>query len=218
MRLAMTIGGALLAVVGALTIFWGALTAAAVGSDEWIDYGPHPYSTTTSALVFKVGDTKDEPNFQNSLVAAATSMRVREGRSVRPGEPIFIGIGRSEDVDDYLAGVEYDFVTEAHFEPNFDLDIEPRDGTGEPGHPGDQHFWISQAQGEEDLSVSSDLEGGLRVVIMNADASPDVEARATVGVRVPWLFFAGLGGMALGGFLILAGALIVRNEYAHRAS
>jgi hypothetical protein len=218
MRLAMTIGGALLAVVGALVILWGALTAAAVGTDEWIDYGPHAYSTPTSALVFKVGDTKDEPNFQNSLVAAATSMRVTDGRTVRPGEPIFIGIGRSDDVDDYLAGVEYDFVTEAHFEPNFDLEIERQPGSGEPEHPGDQDFWISQAQGEEDLSVSSDVEGGLRVVIMNADASPDVEMRGTVGVRVPWLFFAGIGGVVLGGLLLLAGLIIIRNEYAHRAS
>jgi hypothetical protein len=214
----MTIGGALLTVIGALVIFWGALTAAAVGTDEWIDYGPHAYSTETAALVFKVGDTKDEPNFQNSLVAAATRMRVADGETVRPGTPIFIGIGRSEDVDDYLAGVEYDFVTEAHFEPNFDLDIERRDGSGELDPPGAQHFWISQAQGEEDLSVSSDVAGGLRVVIMNADAASDVEMRGTVGVRVPWLFFAGLGGVALGGLLTIAGLLVIRNEYAHRGS
>jgi hypothetical protein len=132
--------------------------------------------------------------------------------------PIFIGIARSEDVDDYLAGVEHDFVTEAHYEPHFDLEIERQPGSREPDEPGSQTFWISQAHGEEDLTVSSDIEGGLRVVVMNADASPDVEMRGTVGVRVPWLLAAAIAGAVFGVLLIGGGALIVGFQFARRGA
>ena len=212
MRTTMSVGGVLLAVTGALAVLFAVLSATASGTDSWTEWGPDDYSTKTAALVFKVGDSRDHHRFKGPYLNAADHMRLTSAATGRPGVPIFVGIGRSEDVDEYLSGVEHDFATELHLEPHFEMKVERREGSVVPSHPGDQTFWISSAQGKEDLAVDSDIEGGLRVVVMNADASPDVEMSGQIGVHVPMLFpfsiLLGVGGV---GFIAVGGMLVGRH-------
>jgi hypothetical protein len=121
-------------------------------------------------------------------------------------EPLFIGIARSEDVERYLAGVEYDEVTELDVD-RFSITTERHPGTLDPAAPASQTFWEASVQGTGPQSLAWD--GGFgqwSVVVMNADGSPGVDAEVDFGAHVPWLNWVALGGYIGGGLLLLATA------------
>jgi hypothetical protein len=124
------------------------------------------------------------------------------------GKALFIGIARSDDVERYLAGAAYDEVTDLDIDP-FALTTERHDGTGDLAAPASQTFWEASVQGTGPQSISWDGGyGQWSVVVMNADASPGVDAELNVGAHVPYLEWVALGGVIGGGvLLILAGGL-----------
>jgi hypothetical protein len=118
-------------------------------------------------------------------------------------KPLFIGIARSEDVERYLTGVEYDEVTDFDIDP-FAVSTERHAGVIDPSLPAGQTFWEASVQGSGPQSLEWDGGyGQWSVVVMNADASPGVDAEVDVGAHVPYLNWVGIGG-AIGGALSLA--------------
>ena len=130
-----------------------------------------------------------------------------------PGQQIFIGVAAEPDVSEYLAKVSHSELIEVKFDP-FQPQYRETPGTAQPARPGQQHFWISSAQGPGTQQIQVDLRhGSWAVLVMNADGRPAVAADLQPEVTLPWFapatksaLFGGLALQAIGSVLILIGA------------
>jgi hypothetical protein len=129
-------------------------------------------------------------------------------------KPVFVGIGSDEDVDRYLGDVAHDELTSFDGDnPEFDA----HEGRARPTPPGDQDFWVAEAEGSGDQALTWDAEfGRWTAVVMNADAARGIDVEADAGVKLGWAIWAGLG-MFLVGLLMTAGAVIVILLIGRRA-
>jgi hypothetical protein len=130
---------------------------------------------------------------------------------VDAGEPVFVGIAPTRDVTRYLNGTAHALVTDVSY-PDFAADYAPQPGRERPAAPGSQDMWAASATGDGRQTLTWDVdEGDWSIVVMNADASRDVDARISAGAEAP--FLAPLGwGLTIGGLLLLgvaAGATVV---------
>ncbi len=126
---------------------------------------------------------------------------VRVTATAARAHPVFVGIGRESDVDSYLRSVEYDAVTDFQIDP-FSVTYSRRAGEATPVAPATQTFWAAQAAGSGRQTVTWPVQkGAWAVVVMNADAARGVRADVSVGAKVPFLLWLGVG-------LLGAGALV----------
>jgi len=145
-------------------------------------------------------------------------------RAVRAdGGPVFVGIGRSSDVEQYLANVSHAEISDASFHNgnlrDADVTTVPVPGTAMPEPPSEQSFWVASASGTGTRSVAWKVaSGAYSAVVMNADGSRPVAVDASVGVKLNWLLALAVG-LLIGGVVVLAVgvALIVLGAVAgHR--
>jgi hypothetical protein len=120
---------------------------------------------------------------------------------------VFVGIATETDIDAYLADV-------AHSEVTWDSDDDPvhlpQEGRNEPGLPAEQDFWMTSSEGLEPQSIVWDVEPGQwTVLIMNADATPDVTVDVSAGVRTPWLIIVAVGLFGAGTLCLVTGSLLM---------
>jgi hypothetical protein len=119
---------------------------------------------------------------------------------------LFVGIGRDADVDRYLGNVARDELI------GFDGDdpqLELHEGGAPAASPGEQDFWVAQAEGSGEQTLTWDAEfGRWTAVVMNAGAARGIDVEADAGVKLDWAIWAGLGMFAVG-LLMSAGAVIV---------
>ena len=127
--------------------------------------------------------------------------------------PLFVGIGRDDDVDRYLRDVAHDKLV------GFDGDdpkFERQRGGAPAGRPADQDLWVAQSGGSGEQALTWDAEfGRWTLVVMNADATRILDVAAAVGVKLDWAIWAGLGMLVLG-LLMTAGAVIVISRIGRR--
>ena len=135
------------------------------------------------------------------------AIRIEAGSS--GGAPLFIGIGPTVMVDDYLEGVEYDEVT------NFgwaweQVEYQHLSGVAPSSAPATQDFWVVQQEGSGDQTLEWDVEdGNWTAVVMNADATAPVSARVSLGGRFDILFTIALGMVIVGVILLGVGILLI---------
>lgn len=128
---------------------------------------------------------------------------------------VFIGVAPAEDVADYLDDVDHSVATDFDGGPSYDQ----RDGGSPDALPAALDIWSAQASGPGTQSVTWKPRGGdWAVVVMNADASADVDVRADVGATAPvlrdivrWLTVASVGSGATGVLGLLLVLLSVRR-------
>ena len=130
------------------------------------------------------------------------------------GEPLFVGVGRSDDVAGYLADVGYATVEDL---TGWGPDRDPQYGVHPGGAPGTEpdaaDFWVARSSGTGTQQVVWPVEeGDWTIVVMNTDGSTDVEADVAAGATVPglgWvvagLLVAGLVGLLVGAVVLFAG-------------
>jgi hypothetical protein len=84
-------------------------------------------------------------------------------------KPVFVGIGSDDDVDRYLGDVARDELIEFDGDnPEFDL----HEGSAPRTPPGEQDFWVAEAEGSGEQALTWDAEfGRWTAVVMNADAA-----------------------------------------------
>jgi hypothetical protein len=135
-----------------------------------------------------------------------------------PGPPLFVGIGRSTDVERYLAGVGHTVITEfwGHKTENVAGAV-PRSA------PGTQNFWVASDSGPGTRTlVWEPKDGSWTVVVMNADARPGIDVGADMGARMQALTWIAVGVLAAGGLFLAGGALLIagaaRGRRASRAT
>lgn len=129
-------------------------------------------------------------------------------------QPVFVGIGSDDDVDRYLGNVTRDELIEFDGDnPEFDL----HEGGAPRAPPGEQAFWVAEAEGAGEQALTWDAEfGRWTAVVMNADAARGIDVEADAGVKLDWAIWAGLG-MLVVGLLMSAGALVVILLIGRRA-
>ncbi len=124
-------------------------------------------------------------------------------------DAIFVGIGPSADVADYLSRVH---ISEIYGAWGFPLRAQLRDRSGSerPEPPGEQDFWSASSvgAGPQELTWQGE-EGKWTVVIMNADAIAGIDAKAAVGVEAPWAAPAAASVAVVAGILWLLGVTLV---------
>ncbi len=134
---------------------------------------------------------------------------------VEGAKPVFVGIGRDDDVDRYLGGVAHDELVDFHGD---DAELDLREGRAPRTPPGEQDFWVAESEGAGEQALTWDAEfGRWTAVVMNADASRGIDVEADAGVKLGWAIWAGLG-MFVVGLLMSAGAVAVILLIGRRAS
>jgi hypothetical protein len=202
-RIALVITGALAAMLAA-GLLAGAvwINNADTDSAGYVVSDTHRFQTSTYAFASQDLDVDSDIDW---ILDRGPELRI----SGESSEPLFIGIGRTADVERYLAGVEHDEVTHFELDP-FNLKAEHRSGFTQPALPAGETIWVASSTGDGVQTLDWDAEGGdFSVVLMNADGSRGVDADLTFGAYMPHLTWIGIGG-AIGGalFLVLGAGLI----------
>jgi hypothetical protein len=130
---------------------------------------------------------------------------------------LFVGIGRTADVDRYLARVAHDRITNLDTDP-FSVSYRHASGGRAAPAPGEQAFWRVRSSGPSTQRVTWPLEkGSWSAVVMNADGTRGVDVEARLGARVPWLKWVVIGLFAGGGVLLLGGGALLYSGVRRRA-
>lgn len=123
-------------------------------------------------------------------------------------KPVFVGIGRSADVDRYLSGVSYSEIPDLSHEDGRNLPATA--GGGPAARPASQPFWAASSEGPGTQSIEWPVStGSWSVVIMNVDGSPGLAFRGDVGAEVPVLRPIYIGLFVLGNVLLVAAVVLI---------
>jgi hypothetical protein len=211
-RLAAIIAGGAIASLATLVLLAGA-------GFQWLDNQKDADGYyTTSSQRFETGTyalTSENLDVDDGPLNLNTRLRV----SSQDGAPVFVGIARTADVQDYLSGAAHATVTDFDVDP-FDVDYATVPGTTKPAAPGTQTFWAAKAQGAGEQTLKWDVhEGDWSVVVMNADGSAGVHTAVSAGADLPFvggaatgLIAGGLGGVTLGALLLAFGMIRPRRD------
>lgn len=131
----------------------------------------------------------------------------------RTDRPVFVGIGPSDEVDGYLAGVARSEVID--IDSRTDITYLTEDGGSPESVPSGQGFWVESAEGPGPQSFDWDIErGDWTIVIMNADATPGVDLDVAAGVHSNWIPVL-LGLLLFGGAFCVVAACVM-SYFAYR--
>lgn len=124
------------------------------------------------------------------------------------GQPVFVGIGPSDEVETYLDGVAVSEVSRVGTDDT--VVYRNVSGTAMPAMPDEQAFWVTSASGDGAQTITWDLEpGNWSVVVMNADASQGVTVQATAAADTELLAWVATGLIAFGLILAIIATVII---------
>jgi len=166
----------------------------------------HSLTTQASAFATSVADVSDLDDLSGLIGRPSVDVDAR-------GDGLFVGVGRAQDVESYLAGAPVEEITDLELDP-FRLDRETHDGTRALSPPAAQDFWVASGAGSLRWDVR---DGDYRVVLMNADGRRGVDASVRIGMTVPHLraiawMLVGIGASVLLAGLIAAVAALRRRD------
>jgi hypothetical protein len=151
--------------------------------DGFLMSGDETFSTATYAITSETIDIDaagDAENVPRALLGDARLTAVPNDDA-----PVFIGLGRTADVEEYLSGVGHARVIGFTSD---DPDYRTFSGGSPSEAPADSAIWVEQSSGTGAQSLTWDIEDGeWTVVVMNADGTPDVSADVSAGATVPVL-------------------------------
>jgi hypothetical protein len=209
-RIALVVTGALAAVLAALMLAVGgvALWGDAQKDDQgYVATDSHRFEAGTRALATENLDA--DLDGAEWLMDETDLGQVRLGVESRSDKPVFVGIARTSEVDDYLHGVAHTTVSDVdygRFDGPFDVDYADRAGATRPVPPAESGIWVASEQGSGRQTLKWDVEDGdWSVVVMNADGSHGVDADISAGAKAPFLNELGWGLVGSGGLTLAIG-------------
>ncbi|HEX6664038.1 MAG TPA: hypothetical protein VF025_10210 [Gaiellaceae bacterium] len=213
-RITAIVVGALLVLVslallgGGGTGLWAYLTQRDGG---YVTTDTHEFSTSGAALATEptqLGSAGVGWLYSPGLLG---KVRIRI-TPVNASSALFVGIGRSKDVDPYLAGVNHTVISD------FFGDKVKAVGGGTPrSAPGRKDFWVAKSTGSDAKTlIWQPTKGSWTVVVMNADARPGIAVRADLGARMPAVLWIAIGLLAAGAVLIVGGGLLITGAIRGR--
>jgi hypothetical protein len=197
-KIVLGVFGALLAMFGIGLLVAGAALLWATGtqrtSDGFISSSTAEASTDSYALT---SSHLDLGAVRNDWFPAGWLATVQVTASRQDDAPVFVGIGPEDDVTGYLEDVAHDEVTRIS---DGEVTYRSHEGNALPAMPAEQEFWVASAEGSGSQSLTWDIEAGQwTVLIMNADASPEMAVDVSAGAKTPWLTVA-IVILLVGGF------------------
>jgi hypothetical protein len=212
-------GGRIIAlVIGTLLVLLSLILLGAGGTGLWAEFtqrdagyvttGGHEFSTSGSALTTEPTDLGSPGVAWLYSPALLGKVRIRV-TPISAGPALFVGIGRSTDVDRYLTGVDRTVISDF-----FGNKVKAVGGGPPRSAPGTQHFWVASSTGPGERTLKWDPHGGSwTVVVMKANGRPGIGVRADLGARMPAVLWIAIGLLlagavfAAGGGLLIAGAI-----------
>jgi hypothetical protein len=172
-------------------------------SDGYLSTDTHQFEAGTRALATENLDIDLDGG--DVIMDTGDLGKVRLQVESRDDKPVFVGIARTSDVDDYLRGVDRSVVTDFDDTP-FRADYREEPGSAVPAPPAREQIWDASTQGTGLQTLTWDVrDGDWSVVVMNADGSPGVDAGVSAGAKLGFLDELGWVGIGTG-LLVLAGA------------
>jgi hypothetical protein len=207
-HLAAIIAGALVLVIAAAALVGGGVVIAADAtqrdSDGYYASGVRTLTTPTHALVSNGLDVGT--NGPDWLFRQARLGTVRVTASGTVSKPIFLGIARKPLVDRYLRGVGHDEITDFEVDP-LSMTTVRRPGSAAAAAPTAKTFWARSASGSGRQTMTWPVQkGAWAVVIMNADGSRGVSSGVSIGAKLGFLHWLGIGLLIAGATLAAVGA------------
>ena len=192
-----------------------ALVAAGVARDDdgYLMSAHRTFTSSSYAIA--------SPDFDIDGAGAASSVPqrllgdVKVDVSVAGDTPVFVGIGRTALVDQYLRGIAHSTVLDV---PGRDAPVLGDTLGGAPRTlPGDAPVWAATSSGTGDQTLKWPVSNGRwTVVVMNADGSQGIDADVAAGATVPALTGVAVAllvvGLVLGILSVLAITLLVRRR------
>ena len=147
-------------------------------------------------------DTEGAPSWVPSMWLGEVRVHARADT----GEPLFVGVARTSDVQGYLGDVSRDTLREFRVGKAV---LETTDGGAPATAPADQTFWVAQASGT-DATLTWDLEDGdWTIVLMRQDGTSGISADVSTGAELPVINAVIAVLLVLAGLTLLAGALLI---------
>jgi hypothetical protein len=209
-RIALIVTGALASLFAAGLLAIGGLALlgdSQKDSDGYLSTNTHQFETGTRALAT---ENLDVDLGDADLVAQTDDLgKARVQVDSRGEKPVFVGIARTSDVENYLAGVSHSTLTDVQTSP-FEADYDNHAGDRRPVAPGDSHIWAASEQGSGEQTLNWEIQDGdWSVVVMNADGSAGVDADISTGAELPFLDEIGWTAVGSGSFVLIVGVALL---------
>lgn len=194
-----TWAGRLLSVLGVLVALLGAAVMVVLGPDNRLTTGPHPVETDAIAVVTA------------PTVISWADVRVDLLAEVPARKPIFVGVGNTVDVQDFVARTQRLEVTS--FSRPWKLATRQVEGTPNlPGAPTAVDWWLISSAGLGGASISTRLpDQTVSVAVLSVGSSNLAGLQLTLAYGVEGGFLKGLALVLLGAALLWSGLLLARR-------
>jgi hypothetical protein len=209
-RIALIVTGALASLVAAGLLAIGGVALwgdAQKDSDGYLSTDTHRFEAGTRALATENLDLDLDGG--DLVMDTGDLGKVRLKVESRDDKPVFVGIARTSDVNDYLAGVSHTTLTDVSTSP-FEADYDDHAGDRRPVAPADSQIWTASEQGSGKQTLNWEIhDGEWSVVVMNADGSAGVDADVSTGAKVPFLDELGWTAIGSGSFVLIVGVALL---------
>jgi hypothetical protein len=208
--IALVVTGALASILAAGLLAVGGLALwgdSQKDSDGYLSTDTHQFEAGTRALATENLDIDLDAG--DWVMDTGDLGKVRLQVESRDDKPVFVGIARTSDVDNYLAGVSHSTLTDVSSSP-FNADYDDHAGHRRPVAPADSHIWAASEHGSGKQTLNWEIhDGDWSVVVMNADGSAGVDTDISTGAKVPFLDDIGWSAVGSGSFVLIVGAALL---------
>jgi hypothetical protein len=173
--------------VGALAVVLGVAAAIVFGPDDKITSGPHALQSNGVAVVTRPA----------AIRYYGLTVQV-DVHATRSRDRVFVGIGRSVDVADYLRRSTYTRIDSVGLPWKAATTVVHGSRSPE-APPTDLDVWLDSQSGHRAASITSTLpDAPVAVVVMNADGSSGVHVTTDLSVAERGMFVGGLATAVAG--------------------
>ncbi|HEU4320948.1 MAG TPA: hypothetical protein VFS66_12820 [Acidimicrobiia bacterium] len=188
----------------AATIFLGWLHRTQTSPDGFVT-GPVVEMSTDGYAI--TSTDLDLGSFPDEWLPSAVVGTFQVGARSAGDSSLFLGVGPSSEVDQFLADVSHAEVT--RFGSQSSLSYDEHAGSARPNPPSEVDFWVVNAEGPGQQTLDWEPEqGDWTLVVMNTDAAAGLDVSASIGAKTPWLP-VGIWVTGMLAVLIAIGAVVI---------
>ncbi|MET0820225.1 MAG: hypothetical protein ABWY58_04625 [Aeromicrobium sp.] len=197
-----TLTGWALSVLGVLVAVAGVAAMVVLGPDSRLSTGPHAIETDDIAVV----TAPKVIRWANVQVDVLVEVPVRK--------PVFVGLGNTVDVQNYVAKTQRLEVTS--LSPPWKLQTRAVKGQPNlPGAPTAVDWWIKSSAGLGGASISAQLpDETVSIAVLSVGSSNLAGLEVTVAYGVKGGFAKGVSALLLGLAAVWIGVMVLRSRWA----
>ncbi|WP_157429559.1 hypothetical protein [Actinomadura oligospora] len=167
----------------------GVVAAIQADTDGYFSTGRHRFTTSAVALKtdeIDVGSSSAHAADPNPDIGEVARVRIKVD-PVDPNVPVFVGIGPKDEVESFLRGSAYDDFVSADLKP-FQAHFRHVPGASHVPDPTRRTFWVASSSGVGPRTLTwNKTHGAWSVAVLRLDGAPNVDVRASIGLRFAFL-------------------------------